>query len=342
MADRDFFDNKGPFPLSKLAELTGSRLEAQPEQDIEIVDVASLDSAGEGQIAFLSNPKYADAFATTKASACIVAEPFVQMAPKGMALLVSDNPYKAYARISALFYPANAGDGSIHPTAVVSPDATIGKNVSIGAYSVIESGVTIGDGTVIGHHVAIARNCRIGMGCNLHSQVTVQCAHIGDNVALYSGARIGEDGFGFAPDPAGHVKIPQLGRVIIGSSVEIGANTTIDRGAGPDTVIGDGCWIDNLCQIGHNVRLGRGCIIASQSGISGSTVVEDFVVLGGQVGVAGHLRIGMGAQLSGKSGVISDIPAGQVYAGFPARPRKEFFRNMAVLRKLAKGKGHVK
>ncbi|MEP5701452.1 MAG: UDP-3-O-(3-hydroxymyristoyl)glucosamine N-acyltransferase, partial [Sneathiella sp.] len=158
-------------------------------------------------------------------------------------------------------------------------------------------------------------------------------------VKIYSGVRIGEDGFGFAPDPAGHIKIPQLGRVIIGSNVEIGANTTIDRGAGPDTIVGDNCWIDNLVQIAHNVRLGQGCIIAAQCGISGSTVLEDFVLLGGQVGLAGHITIGTGAQITAKSGVMSDIPAGKVYAGFPALPRKEFFRSIAVLRRFGKDKG---
>ncbi len=162
---------------------------------------------------------------------------------------------------------------------------------------------------------------------------------IGDRVLLHPGVRIGQDGFGFAPDPSGHVKVPQLGRVLIGNDCEIGANSTIDRGAGPDTVIGPGCWIDNLVQIGHNVTMGRGCIVIAQAGVAGSTQLGDFVVLAAQSGVAGHLKIGTGARLGAKSGVMNDIPAGESHFGIPAAPVKEYFRQVATLRRLAQKKG---
>ncbi len=339
MADQNFFDNVGPFTLAELADLCGARLERAEDPGKIISDVQPLESAAEGHVSFFSNPKYLNALKATKASACILPESYVKDAPEGVALLVSSDSYKAYARVSQKFYPEKRGTGDIHETAVISPSARLGKNVSVGPGTVIEDEVVIGDNTAIGALCFIGKGCNIGVACRFESHISVRCCHMGDNVALNAGVRIGEDGFGFAPDPGGHIKIPQLGRVMIGSNVEIGANTTIDRGAGPDTVIGDNCWIDNLCQIGHNVRLGQGCIIVSQTGISGSTTLEDFVVLGGQVGLAGHINIGAGAQVTAKAGVMTDIPSGQVYAGIPASPRKEFFRSVATLRQLAKGKG---
>lgn len=339
MADQSFFDNSGPYSLQDLAAIGQADLQRAQNPKQQIEDVQSLDAALPGTLTFLSNPKYLGAFKKSKASACIVAERYVTDAPDGMALLVTTDPYKAYAKISQHFYPKVSGSGDIHESSIISPLARIGNNVSIGPGTVIEEGAVIGDGTVIGPLCFVGRNTKIGEACQLDSHATVRYCHMGDNVKIYSGARIGEDGFGFAPDPAGHIKIPQLGRVVIGSNVEIGANTTIDRGAGPDTIIGDNCWIDNLVQIAHNVRLGQGCIIAAQCGISGSTVLEDFVLLGGQVGLAGHITIGTGAQITAKSGVMSDIPAGKVYAGFPALPRKEFFRSIAVLRRFGKDKG---
>ncbi|MBE7637567.1 UDP-3-O-(3-hydroxymyristoyl)glucosamine N-acyltransferase [Sneathiella sp. P13V-1] len=339
MADPRFFSNSGPYTVGELAEFVGAEIAGAGETSKSVQDVMPLDKAQKDHLSFLSNPKYADEFRNSSAGVCIVSDQFTDVVPDGMTLLLAKDPYKAYAKISAHFYPQEISKGVVHPTAFISDTAILGENVSVGAYSVVEDGVKVGSGTIIGSHCVIESNSTLGENCLIHAQVTLKMCDIGDQVTLHSGVRIGCDGFGFAPDPAGHIKIPQLGRVIIGNSVEIGANTTIDRGAGPDTVIGDGCWIDNLCQIGHNVKMGRGCILAAQTGISGSSVLEDFVVLGGQVGMAGHLTVGMGATVTAKSGVISDIPAGQVYAGFPARPRKEFFRSVATLAQLAKRKG---
>lgn len=339
MPDTRFFDVKGPFSLGELAEFPDIELAQDADPELKIQDVKPLDLAGEGDLTFLSNPKYADAFLETKATACIATTKALDLKPEGMSLLLAKDPYKAFARVASLFYPANVGDGVIAKTAEISETAQLGDNVSVGSYTVIEEGVEIGENSIIGSHCVLKKGIKLGSGCRLGESVTLSHCYIGDNVSIYNGARIGQDGFGFAPDAAGNIKIPQLGRVIIGSNVEIGANTTIDRGAGPDTQIGDNTWIDNLVQIGHNVVIGKGCIIVSQTGISGSTVLEDYVVLGGQVGLAGHLKLGTGSQVTAKSGVMTDIPPGEIYGGIPAQPRRQWFQETAILRRLVKSKG---
>jgi UDP-3-O-[3-hydroxymyristoyl] glucosamine N-acyltransferase len=207
----------------------------------------------------------------------------------------------------------------------------IEAGVVIGAKAVIGDGCWIEANAVIGRGVTIGATSRIG------ANATISHAEIGSGTRLYPGVRVGQDGFGFAIDPAGHVKVPQLGRVIIGDHVEIGANSCIDRGAGPDTVIGHGTWIDNLVQIGHNVKIGRGCVLVAQSGVAGSTTLEDYAVLAALAGVAGHLKIGMGARIGAKSGVMKDVPAGEEQLGAPAMPVKEFMRQVIALKRLTKG-----
>ena len=337
MADPKFFKKAGTFTLQQLSDITGSEL-VNGDAGAVIHDVASLDQAGQQHISFFENVKYRKDFSQTKAGACFVSGKMAHHAPDNLPLLVSAAPYKAYARAAQAFYPQERPAAGISELAHIDPSATIGDDAVIEPGAVIKSGVKLGRGcwieacSVIGENVELGENCRIG------SHVTVSHAYIGNNVRLYPGVRIGQDGFGFAIDPSGHVKVPQLGRVMIKDYCEIGANTTIDRGAGPDTVIGEGTWIDNLVQIGHNVQIGRGCIIVSQVGISGSTELGDFVAMGGQSGCAGHLRIGAGARIAAQSGIMRDVPPGEEYMGTPAVPIKQFMRQVAKLGQLVKSK----
>jgi UDP-3-O-[3-hydroxymyristoyl] glucosamine N-acyltransferase len=256
-----------------------------------------------------------------------------------MALLVSKEPYKAYALAAQAFYPAADVVAWRAPSAIIDSTAAVPDDCDIGPNVVIERGVRLGQRCRIGANTVIAAGVEIGDDCRIAANVTLSHCLIGSHVVLHPGVRIGQDGFGFAPDPKAPIKVPQLGRVLIGDDVDVGANTTIDRGSGHDTVIGSGSMIDNLVQIGHNVVLGRCCILAGQVGISGSTRLGDFVVVGGQGGLAGHLHIGSGARIAAKSGLMRDVPAGETVCGSPAVPLSEFMRQTAVLQRLAKKKG---
>ena len=335
MADPRFFDRRGPFRLAELAARGGGELADPAHADRLARDVAPLETAGPDDLSFLDNKAYLPSFAGSAAGACVVSRRHAARAPTGMALVLSEKPYRTYALIAQAFYPAPPAVAGVHPTACVDPSARLGEEVEIGPYAVIGANAEIGAGAAIGAHVVLGPGVQVGAGCRLHAGVVASHALIGARVTLHPGVKLGQDGFGFAPDPAGHVKAPQLGRVVIGDDCEIGANTTIDRGHLHDTVIGDGVWIDNLVQIGHNVRVGRGCILVAQSGISGSTKLGDFVALGGQAGITGHLSIGAGAQIAAQSGVMGDVPAGAVVCGSPATPIKEFFRQVATVRRLS-------
>jgi UDP-3-O-[3-hydroxymyristoyl] glucosamine N-acyltransferase len=336
MPDQSFFKRQGPLKLKDIAAATGADLSAGSDGNYVLEDVAPLGTAGPKDLSFLDNIKYKQEFLTTKAGACFIARGLEASAPKGLHLLISAHPYKSYALAAQKFYPAPAAVQDISKNAVIASSAKIGKGCRI------EPGVVVGENAVIGDHnwlepnVVIGPSVKIGTNCHIGANATISHAHVGDYVRVYPGVRIGQDGFGFAIDPKGHVKVPQLGRVIIEDHVEIGANTTIDRGAGPDTVIGQGTWIDNLVQIAHNVKIGRGCIIVAQVGISGSTAIEDFVAIGGQAGITGHLNIGKGAQIAAQSGVMRDIPAGEKYMGSPAMPAKEALKQYAYLNRLIK------
>ena len=297
-----------------------------------------MDRAGPEDLTFFDNPKYVDQFRSTRAAACVTAEKHVAKAPPGVALLVSPAPYGAYARIAQTFYPPPPVMAGRHPSSVVHETALIADGVWIGPCAVIDAGVRIGAGSSVGAGSVVGENVEIGEGCRIAPNCTLSHCTIGDRVTLYPGVRIGQDGFGFHPDPGGHVKVPQLGTVRIGSDCEIGANTTIDRGAGPDTVIGEGTWIDNLVQIGHNVETGRGCILVAQSGISGSTKLGNFVAIAAQSGAAGHITLGDGARLAAQSGTIHDIPPGETWGGAPAMPLKRYFRMLKSLEMLSEKK----
>ncbi|WP_439815917.1 UDP-3-O-(3-hydroxymyristoyl)glucosamine N-acyltransferase [Zavarzinia sp. CC-PAN008] len=343
MADPRFFDRAGPFTLGELAGRAGASLASPDDAGRLVADVAPLGEAGAGDISFLDNRKYADAFRATRAGACIVHPRMRDAGPAGCALLLTTRPYHGYALVAQAFYPDAGGDAEagarVSPGAYVDPAAILGAGVEVAPGAVVEAGARIGAGGRIGPNAVVGRNVEIGARVRIGACASVSHALVGDRVTIHPGVRIGQDGFGFAIDPAGHIKVPQLGRVVIGSDVEIGANSTIDRGTGPDTVIGDGTWIDNLVQIGHNVRIGRGCILVAQSGVAGSSTLGDFAALGGQVGIAGHLHVGSGARVAGHSGVMHDIAPGAVYMGYPAVPQSEFFRRTVTVAKLAERKG---
>ena len=335
MTDLRFFNRAGPYSLGELAELSGARLGGGVDGKQLITDVAPLETAGPEDATFLDNRKYLDAFAGSHAGAAFVDERFAERAPAGMALLLTKEPYKAFARAAQAFYPAKPVIPGIAPTAIIGPAATVPADCEIGPYVVIEAGARIGARCQIGTHTVIGQAVELGDDCRVGPHVTLSYCVIGARVVLHPGVRIGQPGFGFAPDREGPVKIPQLGRVVIGDDVDIGANTTIDRGSGHDTVIGPGPMIDNLVQIGHNVVLGRGCILAGQVGISGSTKLGDFVMAGGQAGLAGHLNIGTAARIAAQAGLMRDGEAGSAVAGAPAVAITSWWRQVAILQRLA-------
>jgi len=338
-----FFERAGPFSLRAIGEAAEASATGHAGDGIQIADVRPLDAAGKGDISFLDNPKYLPLFATTGAGACLVAEKFAGHTPAGTVCLITPEPYRSFAKVLALFYPeaaapkaaleaAAGGSSSIHPSARLEAGVSVEAGAVIGKEAEIGRGTTIAAGSVIGYRVRIGRDCFIGPNATLtHSLV-------GNRVTVHAGAAIGQDGFGFAMGKAGHLKVPQIGRVIIQDDVEIGANTTIDRGALRDTIIGEGTKIDNLVQIGHNVVIGRHCIIVAQTGISGSSELGDFVALGGQVGVVGHVKIGAGAQIAASSNVHGNVPPGVRWGGTPAKPTRLWFRELTLLRKLAERK----
>ena len=342
MADSRFFKRSGPFSLSQLAELAEAELQSGSDPAMEFQDVAPLDSAGLEDVSFLDNRRYVEQFEQSKAGACIVDPEFAERAPEGMKLILTKRPYRGYAKVAQAFYPAQAPVPGSHPSAVVDDSASVGEGSELGAGVVVGPGTKIGRGCRLGANTVVGQGVEIGDGTVIGANVSLEFCIIGRACQIHAGARIGPRGFGFSMDPEGFVDVPQLGRVIVEDGVEIGANSTIDRGAGPDTVIGAGAKIDNLVQIGHNVRIGRGCVLVAQSGVAGSSVLQDFVAVAAQAGVSGHLKIGAGARIGAKSGVMRDIPGGMTVLGSPARPAREFFRLCALWDRQLKARGRKK
>jgi UDP-3-O-[3-hydroxymyristoyl] glucosamine N-acyltransferase len=336
MADSRFFKCAGPFTATELAQLCGAQLKG--DESRIYTDVASLENANSQNVSFLDNRRYVEQFEKSAAGICLIHPDLVDRAPQAMSLLITKEPYMAYAKIARAFYPESIPPSEISERAYIDESAILGQGVCIEAGAYIAKGVVIGDRSWIKANAVLSDGVIIGNDCIISSNVTISHAMIANAVTIHPGCQIGQDGFGFASGAQGHVRIPQLGRVIIHDHVNIGANSTVDRGAGPDTVIGAGTQIDNLVQIGHNVEIGMGCVLVSQSGVSGSTKLGNFVVVAGKAGISGHLTIGDGVTIAAKAGVMNNIDAGQTVGGFPAILQKDWLRQTAAIRKLVKNK----
>ncbi len=336
MADPRFFSVAGPFDIEEIAEIALAEVHGELGGNRTYEDVRSLQEAGPAHVSFLDNNLYKDAFKASRAGACIVRPRLAELAPSAMTLLLTDEPYRSYARVAQHFYPDFDKLGWEGSGQSIDPTAEVGDKCRIASGAVIGPRAEIGDGCEIGANTIVGPGCVLGQGCIVGPGVSLAYCLIGSRVVIHAGVRIGQDGFGFAPGADGHLKVPQLGRVVIEDDVEIGANTTIDRGTAPDTIIGQGTKIDNLVQIGHNVRIGKGCILVSLVGISGSTEIGDFVMIGGQAGIAGHLKIGDGVQIAAQTGVTRDIEAGATVGGWRAKPMRVWLREIATLERLAK------
>ena len=336
MPDLRFFEALGPATLQELAEAAGAELSRPAFGVVTVNAVASLDGADADSITFLTDRKYAPALAASRARACFLPAAFADLLPDDCVGLLTRHPQYAYARAADRLHRARihpSGAPAIHPEAQLEAGVQTGPGVVIGPGASVGRGTVIGPNTVIGPGVAIGRDCQIG------SNASIGFALIGDRVKIYSGVVIGEPGFGAAGGPTGVVDLPQLGRVILQDGVTIGANSCVDRGALDDTVIGENTKLDNFIQIGHNVTIGRNCVIAAHTGISGSCTIGDGVQMGGRVGLADHLTVGDGARLAAGSGVMHNIPAGETWGGVPAVPIRRFMRQVATLARLTDGKG---
>jgi UDP-3-O-[3-hydroxymyristoyl] glucosamine N-acyltransferase len=336
IGDARFFTRSGPHPLATVADAAGS---TAPGTDLLLRGVAPLQVAGPEEVSFLDNRRYAGVLEETSAGAVIVHPDMLARVPAGTVPIITTEPYAGWARVAALFHPASPVHPGVHPTAFVAESAHVDPSAQVGPFALVEAEAEVGARCRIGPHAAIGEGVVIGPDCRIGAHASLSHAIVGARVYVYPGARIGQEGFSFAQTKDGFLSVPQLGRVVLGDDVEVGANTTIDRGSTGDTEIGAGSRLDNLVQIGHNVRLGRCCVVVAQVGISGSVVLEDFVQVGGQAGVAGHLRVGQGSRIGAQAGVMADVPPGATLVGSPAQPRKEVFRQIAALKRMARPRG---
>jgi UDP-3-O-[3-hydroxymyristoyl] glucosamine N-acyltransferase len=343
MAQPIFFEQPPASTLADIAALAKAHLVDASRGGQQIRGLAALDEAGPMHLTFFDNLRYADQLASTKAGACVVSERFEAKVPAHVAVLRAVHPFREFVTIArqlhsdALRPQSWFGTAGIAPSAVVDPTAHLEDGVIVDPLAVIGPNVEIGAGTVIGAGAVIGANVRIGRDCNVGARCSVQSALIGNDVLIHPGCSIGQDGYGFVFfGPDGHLKVPQTGRVVIQHHVEIGAGTTIDRGSLRDTVIGEGTKIDNQVQIGHNVTIGRHCLLAAQIGLAGSLTIGDNVALGAKVGINNHVHIGDGAQVTAMSAVKDDIPANGRWGGFFAKPTKQWFREIVALERLVR------
>ncbi len=343
MAQPIFFERPPSSTLAEIAALAGAQL-VDPGRAGQVVRaLASLDEAGPMHLSFFDNLKYVDQLAATKAGACLVSPRFEARVPPHVAVLRAAQPFRAFVKVAREFHrdalrPQSwVGNAGIAPSAIIDPTARLEDGVVVDPLAVIGPNVEIGGGTVIGAAVVIGPGVRIGRDCNVGAHSVIQCALIGNNVLIHPGCKIGQDGYGFVFfGPDGHLKVPQTGRVLIQNDVEVGAGTTIDRGSLRDTVIGEGTKIDNQVQIGHNVTIGRHCLLAAQIGLAGSLTIGDNVALGAKVGINNHLKIGDGAQVTAMSAVKDDIPPNGRWGGHFAKPTKQWFREIVAVERLVR------
>jgi UDP-3-O-[3-hydroxymyristoyl] glucosamine N-acyltransferase len=311
--------------VAEIARLAGG--EARGSADLRIRGVAPLESAGSSDLSFVANARYLPYLQDSRAGALLVSRGLVERVPERFPRVVVDDPHVALYHILRQLYPPASVEPGVHPSAVIEAGVQLGEGVLVGPHAVIGRDTRVGDGCRIGAHVVVGAGCSIGAGTVVHPHVTLYDeVRVGARCVLHSGARLGREGFGFVWADGGHRKVPQVGGCVIEDDVEIGTNVTIDRGSIGDTVVGSGTKIDSLVHLGHNVRVGRHVFLVAQVGIAGSTRVGDGAVLGGQVGVGGHLEIGAGARIGAQGGVTADVPAGETYSGYPARPHREALR----------------
>ena len=333
MPDPRFYEDLGPVPLAELAKLGGADLPAGADGARLIRAAAVLAHAGPDTVTFLTDRKHLAGLARLE-GACFVQARDASVLPDGCIPLVTRNPHGAYALAAqTLHRPRAVGSDAIAPDVVLEPGVELGAGVVLGP------GVKVGRGTRIGPNAVVGAGVAIGRECDIGANVTLGFALLGDRVRILAGAVIGEPGFGATAGAQGLIDIPQLGRVIIQDGVTIGANTTIDRGAFDDTVIGENTKIDNLVQIAHNVRVGRNCVMAAHTGISGSVEIGEGAQFGGRAGVADHVTIGAGARVGAAAGVMKDIPAGETWGGMPARPIRHWLKETAWLARMANRRG---
>ncbi|MBV9549220.1 MAG: UDP-3-O-(3-hydroxymyristoyl)glucosamine N-acyltransferase [Alphaproteobacteria bacterium] len=338
MADKRFFRSEGPFSLAAIAAEVGAALQQTERGNMLVYDVAELCQAGERDLSVFSDVAHTAAFAGSRAAAIVTSARLSALPHGDCAILLCDDPRLVFAHIGRMFYPRVTTSKHHHNGAHVAADAVLGADVELAPGAVVEAGARIGARSRIGANAVIGAGVELGEDCTIGANCSISHALIGHHVTIAANTAIGGEGFGFAPTRTGMTKISQLGRVLIGNHVDIGNNVAVDRGSLGDTVIGDGTALDNLVHIAHNVRLGKGCVLAAQVGIAGSTTLGDYVMMGGHAAIKDHVVIGNHVRIAAKSGVIHNIPDGSVIGGLPAIPTREWHRQTATLARLARRK----